>query len=283
MGRSEVCVERREGPRRLPLNSTATLSAATAIAALAGPAPAGPLLKSPLPPASNSSSSPSLFVEVQLDAVIEMSLLQHFAQVAGAQMSGQRLFFVIVQVVSLRLVASQMRCGLKLFAFNHLFFDQPSAGSIGRCLGSSRCYCRSGLVFLLFLSAEAKKPKARRGRRIDAVRSRRVRFFFRRTFVSPRSVADSVSPASMPDAAEIAFRLFIRIAHFGVFGEAFLFEFEIRFFDAAAADSCGCRRRKLLFFLNGLVVRRPAFRCSGRIALRFVSSSGFRFNLAAVQ
>ena len=49
----------------------------------------------------------ALFVEVQLDAVVEMRFLQHLAQVAGAQMRRQCLLFVIVQVVLFGLVAAR--------------------------------------------------------------------------------------------------------------------------------------------------------------------------------
>jgi len=40
-----------------------------------------------------------LFVEVQLNAVVEVGLLEHLAQVAGAQLVGQRLLFKVVGVM----------------------------------------------------------------------------------------------------------------------------------------------------------------------------------------
>ncbi len=116
MGRSEVCMERREGPRRLPAllaaaacATAATASAAAAIAALPAlrlPARAGLRRRSS---SSRLSSSPSFAVEVHLDAVIEVGLLKHLAQVAGAQMLGQGLLFIIFQVVLVGFAVMMMR------------------------------------------------------------------------------------------------------------------------------------------------------------------------------
>jgi hypothetical protein len=71
----------------------------------------------------------SLAVEVQLDAMVEVSLLEHFAQVAGAHLRGQSLFFVVFQVVFFGL--AMMMGSIKLFFFNELFFNQAAAGGIG--------------------------------------------------------------------------------------------------------------------------------------------------------
>ena len=63
--------------------------------------------------------------------MVEVRLLQHFAQVAGANLGGKRLLLVIVEIGLLGLVAAMMRSGLKFLALDHLFFDVSGAGRIG--------------------------------------------------------------------------------------------------------------------------------------------------------
>ena len=97
----------------LPCGSAATASAAAAIAALlrlalaaggGGLAFGGRLLPLRLRRRRIFVVLAALVVEVQLDAVVEVGFLQHFAQVAGANLRGQRLLFVVVQVVLVGLV-----------------------------------------------------------------------------------------------------------------------------------------------------------------------------------
>ena len=142
MGRSEVCMERRDGPRPLA-PGRAGCCWALRVRGVRGRArsrrcwAAVPAAGWPSAVGSSSSSSSKLFlfavllVEVQLDAVIEVGLLQHLAQVAGANLVGQRLLFKVVQVVVVGLVAVMMAGSVELLFFDGLFFDEAAAGSVG--------------------------------------------------------------------------------------------------------------------------------------------------------
>ena len=72
-----------------------------------------------------------LAVEVQLDAMVEVRLLEHFAQVAGAHLGRQRLLFVILKVLFLGLAVMMMTGSVELLLFDEFFFDEAAAGSIG--------------------------------------------------------------------------------------------------------------------------------------------------------
>ncbi len=141
IGRSEVCIERRDGrrggcrglagraprPPRRPRRAAIAALLAGAVRAAGGCA-FGRCLVFILVFVEDLVLA-VLFVEVQLDAVIEMRFLQHFAQFAGANLRGQRLFFVIVQVVLVGLVVARMRSGVELLAFDHFFFNQAAPGA----------------------------------------------------------------------------------------------------------------------------------------------------------
>ena len=69
-----------------------------------------------------------LVVEVQLDAVIEVSFLQHLTQFAGANLGLKRLLFLIlVQIVLIGLVV--MMSDVEFLSFDDLFFDKAAARS----------------------------------------------------------------------------------------------------------------------------------------------------------
>ncbi len=180
MGRSEVCAVRRAGPRPSALGSAATLAAAALIvstAALAAWRRLGRSRAFRFLLRSFEFFLDALFVKVQLDAVVEMGFLQHLAQVAGAKVSGNRLFLVIVEVVHVRFVAAGMERGVKLLAFDDLLLNEAGAGSIGGS-GSGLFGTSGWSTFLLF--AEAEEPEACGRGRVDAVRSGCVRFLVQR-------------------------------------------------------------------------------------------------------
>jgi hypothetical protein len=120
-----------------------------------------------------------LAFEFQLDFVVEMGLLQHFAQGAGANLVGQRLLFIVFKVVLIRLVTMVTR-RVELLLFNHLFLDDAAAGRIGRDGGHRGCFCRGclcrgrsrsrGGLFLLLLAAKTKQTEAARRQWVNAVR-----------------------------------------------------------------------------------------------------------------
>ena len=122
---------RRAARRSAPaaLGAAATLSASAAIAALAvrGEPAASPGSRFLFLFGLELFVLAALFVEVQLDAMVEVSFLQHLAQFAGAKLRGQRLFFVIIEVVHLGLVAACMGRRVELLAFDDLFFDEALA------------------------------------------------------------------------------------------------------------------------------------------------------------
>jgi len=62
--------------------------------------------------------------------VIEVGLLQHLAEVAGAELNGQGLLFVVFEVVVFGLAV--MMWSVELFLLNHLFFKVAGAGRVGR-------------------------------------------------------------------------------------------------------------------------------------------------------
>ena len=64
------------------------------------------------------------FVQVPLDAVVEVRLLEHFSQLPGAQVRGQCLLFVNVEVVRFGLVAARMGRSVELLAIDFFLFDQ---------------------------------------------------------------------------------------------------------------------------------------------------------------
>ena len=136
-----------------------------------------------------------LIVEVELDAVIQMSFLQHFAQFAGANLVLKRLLLVFVQIVLVAFVV-MMTGSLELLAFNHLFLDKTCTG--GKCGGGSYGLGENGsygrfrglLVELFLLPAETEEAKAAGGKRIDVVRCscvglRGIRALFIRRLKSP--------------------------------------------------------------------------------------------------
>ncbi len=83
-----------------------------------------------------------------------MGFLQHLAQVAGAKVRGNRLFFVIVEVVHLGFVAARMRRGLKFLAFDDLFLNKAGAGSIGRSVVAGVLVQRRARLSFFFAKAE---------------------------------------------------------------------------------------------------------------------------------
>ncbi len=105
------------------------------------------------------SSSPFLSSKFQLNLVIEMSLLQHFAQGSGANLIGQSLLFIVFKIVLVRLVVMMRR--VELLLFNHLFFNDSAAGRIGRCDGCRLRRRRLAPRLVLPFSFCRPRPKRR--------------------------------------------------------------------------------------------------------------------------
>ena len=118
-----------------------------------------------------------LLVEVQLDFVIEVGFLEHFAQVAGAKRSGERFLFVFVEVLHFGLAMAGMGDSVELLAIDDLFFNESSAGSVrGNCRredGSGGDFPLWRRLFVLLL-AEAKEAEIVRRQGIDVVRGRGI-------------------------------------------------------------------------------------------------------------
>ena len=120
-------------------------------------------------------------VEVELNAVIEVRLLQHFAQCAGANLCLQRLFLVFVKIVLVVPVRVAMEWRIQFLAFDDFFFHDTIAGGERRdrrgCFGlfgvrrRGRLSWSLVLLVLLAFSAEAEEAEAARRQRIDMVRS----------------------------------------------------------------------------------------------------------------
>ena len=59
--------------------------------------------------------------------MVEVRLLQHLTQFTGADLSLQRLFFVLVEVVLVGLVMMMRK--LELVTLDHFFFNESAARS----------------------------------------------------------------------------------------------------------------------------------------------------------
>ena len=106
--------------------------------------------------------------------MVEVCLLQHFTQVAGAKLRRKRLFFEIFQIVIVGLAVVMVRC-VELFFFNDLFFNHTGARSIRgcRCNRGRLCYRRrrwNGSRFFSLLFAQPEQAEACGRRTIDVVR-----------------------------------------------------------------------------------------------------------------
>ncbi len=62
--------------------------------------------------------------------MVEMSFLEHLAQVAGAQVLGQGLLFKIFQVMIVGFAVTRVMRHIKLFAFDDLFNDVTASGLV---------------------------------------------------------------------------------------------------------------------------------------------------------
>ncbi len=90
--------------------------------------------------------------------MIEVSLLEHLSQVAGAQVSRQRLLFKI-KIMVFGFAVMRVSGRIELLAFDDLFLDEASAGGVSRD-GDSLGF-RSGLFVLLLAEAEEAKAGGR--------------------------------------------------------------------------------------------------------------------------
>ncbi len=98
-----------------------------------------------------------LAFKLQLDLVIQVGLLQHFAQSSGANLVRQRFLFIVFKVVVIRLV---MMWRIEFLFINQLFFNDAAAGGKGGDGGHRKRFCRRrsrnrGRLLLLLL-AKAK-------------------------------------------------------------------------------------------------------------------------------
>jgi len=126
----------RDGPRSIARRPSATLSTASrsrGAAPGAGEFPSKLLLLFPSTPSSSTPFRPKLF----MDAVVQMSLLEHLAQIAGPEVARQRLFFVVVRFVHLRLVPARMGRGTNP-RLRSLLLQPHRCGRIGRTVEQSR-------------------------------------------------------------------------------------------------------------------------------------------------
>ena len=95
--------------------------------------------------------------------MVEVRFLQHFAQFAGANGSGQSLFFVFVKVVLVGLAMARMGYGVELLTLDDLFFNMACAGGVGGD-GRYRGACRLGRFFFVLFLAEAEEAEVVGGR-----------------------------------------------------------------------------------------------------------------------
>ena len=117
-----------------------------------------------------------IFLVAQLDFVVEMGLLQQFAQVAGAQIRRKRLLFIVVEVVFVGLCMMMGR--VELLFFNQLFFKLPVPGAYdetGDFDRNLRLFNRLRRWLLgLLLATQSKQSETRRRRWIHMMGSGRV-------------------------------------------------------------------------------------------------------------
>ncbi len=62
--------------------------------------------------------------------MVEVGFLEHLAQLGGAQMPGQGLFFKIVQVMIVGFAVMRVTGQIELLAFDDLFNDVTAAGFV---------------------------------------------------------------------------------------------------------------------------------------------------------
>ena len=102
--------------------------------------------------------------------MVEVGLLEHLAQVAGAKLVGQCLLFKVVQVMFFGFSeAMRMAGSVELLFLDGLFLDEAAAGGICRDrggLGLRLC----GFLVRLLLAAQAKEPESGRRQWVDVVR-----------------------------------------------------------------------------------------------------------------